>query len=131
MREAYGLENEDLLWAGIAFSGGIAGQQQAACGALSAAAIALGLHHKPASGDREKAEKARRAALDDAAELVKDFIRKYGEASCIGLTGVDLSNEEARKKAIESGLFEQKCDMQALFVIKKLYELEEKRRANP
>lgn len=131
MWEAYGLENEDLLWAGITFSGGIAGQQQAACGAISAAAIALGLHHKPSGGDREKAEKARRAAIDDAAELVKDFIRKYGEVSCIGLTGVDLSDEEARKQAIEDGLFEQKCDMQALYVIEKLYELEEKRSRKP
>ncbi len=46
MWEAYELDNEDLLWAAIAFSGGIAGQQQAPCGAVSASAVCLGLRHR-------------------------------------------------------------------------------------
>jgi C_GCAxxG_C_C family probable redox protein len=131
MREAYGLENEDFLWAGTAFMGGIAGQQQATCGSVSGAALVLGLRHRCSTADREKAEKARQAINEDAAKLVKSFIEKFGAVTCINLIGVDFSDEAAMKQAIESGLFEQKCNQQVLFVIEKLYELEEKRRRSP
>ncbi len=126
MWEAYGLENDDFLWAGTAFHGGIAGQQQAPCGAVSAAAIALGLRNRCSPDDKEKVEAGRRAAFKDAAELVRGFNEKFGDIICMGLLGVDLSDKAAAKKAIESGLF-QKCDDYVLFVIEKLYELEEKR----
>jgi len=126
MWEAYGLENEDFLWAGTVFQGGIAGQQQAPCGAVSAAAIALGLRHRCSPDDKGKAGQARKAANDDAAELVKSFAEKFGDIMCLGLLGVDLSDEAAAKQAIESGLF-KKCDNYVQFVVEKLYELEEKR----
>ena len=127
MWEAYRLENEDFLWAGTGFHGGIAGQQQAPCGAISAAAIALGLRHRCSPDDKEKAEAGRKAAIADIAELVRSFNEKFGDISCLGLLGVDLSDEATLKQAIGSGLFEQKCDNYVLFVIEKLYELEEKR----
>lgn len=126
MWEAYGLGNEDFLWAGTVFRGGIADRQQANCGAISTAAIALGLRHRCSLDDTEKAERAKRAACDEAVELVESFIERYGALSCLGLLGVDLSDEAAVKKAIESGLFKE-CDKRILFVIEKLYELEEKR----
>lgn len=127
MWEAYGLNNEDFLWAGVAFRGGIAGQQQATCGAVSAAALALGLRHRRSLADREKAEKSRNAANEDAGELVKSFVQRFSAVTCIGLTGVDFSDEGAMKKAVDAGLFEKKCDKQAQFVIEKLYELDKKR----
>jgi C_GCAxxG_C_C family probable redox protein len=127
MWEAYGLKNEDFLWAGVAFRGGIAGQQQATCGAVSAAALALGLRHRRSLADKEKAEKARNAANEEAGELIRSFIHEFGAVNCFELIGVDFSDEEARKRARESGLFEQKCHKQIQFVIEKLYELDEKR----
>ena len=126
MWEAYGLGNEDFLWAGTAFHGGIAGQQRAPCGAISAAAIALGLRHRCSLDDKEKAEAGKKAAITDTAELVGSFNEKFGDISCLELMGVDLSGKEALKRAIESGLFE-KCDKYVEFVIEKVYELEEKR----
>ena len=126
MWEAYGLENEDFLWAGTAFQGGIAGQQDGPCGALSAAAVVLGVRHRDSSGDEKRAMEARKAANDDAAEVVKSFREKFGDITCLGLLGTDLSDEAAAKKAIESGLF-KKCDDYIKFIIEKLYELEEKR----
>jgi C_GCAxxG_C_C family probable redox protein len=125
MWEAYGLKNEDFLWAGTAFRGGIAGQQQATCGAVAASALALGLRHRCSLADKEKAEQARKATNEDAAELVKSFIQRFGAVTCIGLTGVDFSDEKAVKQAIDSGLL--KCSQQVQFVIEKLYELEDKR----
>jgi C_GCAxxG_C_C family probable redox protein len=125
--EAYGLKNKDLLWAGTTFRGGIAGQQQAPCGAVSAAAIALGLRHRCYNADKKKAEQARNKACEDAAELVKSFEEKYGAITCYGLLGIDLRDEEAMKRAREAGIFEEKCQKQVQFVIEKLYEIEKKR----
>lgn len=127
MWEAYELENEDLLWASTAFQGGIAGQQQAPCGAVSSAAVCLGLRHRCSLADKDKTGQAQKDASDDAAELVRSFVEKFGELTCIGLLGIDLADEEAIKKARESKVFEQKCDKQILYVIEKLYELDEKR----
>jgi C_GCAxxG_C_C family probable redox protein len=127
MWEAYGLKNEDFLWAGTAFRGGIAGQQQATCGAVAAAALALGLKNRRSLNDKEKVERAQKTANEDAAELVKSFTQKFGAVTCIGLTGVDFSNEKAMKQAVAAGLFEEKCYKQAQFVIEKLYELDKKR----
>jgi C_GCAxxG_C_C family probable redox protein len=127
MWEAYGLKNEDFLWAGVAFRGGIAGQQQATCGVVSASALALGLRHRGSLADREKAEKSRNAANEDAGELVRSFIQKFGAVTCFGLIGVDFSDEEAMKQARDSGLFKEKCPEQVQFVIEKLYDLDEKR----
>jgi C_GCAxxG_C_C family probable redox protein len=126
MWEAYGLKNKDFLWAGTVFRGGIAGQQQAPCGAVSAAALALGLKYRRSTSDRDKAEKARNAACEDAAELVKSFREEYGSITCEGLLGVDLSNKEAAEQARESGIFEKKCSQQVQFAIEKLYAIEEK-----
>lgn len=127
MWEAYGLGNPDLLWAGAAFHGGLAGQQQGPCGAVSAGVIALGLRHKTDSDDKEEVEKARKAANDDAAELVKSFNEKFGDIICRGLLGFDFSDEAEAKRAIEAVVFEEKCSKYVRFIIEKLYELDEKR----
>jgi C_GCAxxG_C_C family probable redox protein len=127
MCEAYGLKNKDLLWAGAVFMGGIAGQQQAPCGAISGAAIALGLRHRCSLKDKDKVEKARKAAYDEAAEYVSSFQKRFGSITCIGLLGVDFNDEAAMKKARETGLFDGKCEKHVEFAIEKLYELEDKR----
>jgi len=127
MWETYELKNEDFLWAGTTFQGGIAGRQQAPCGAVSAAALALGLRHRCSLDDKEKAEQARKAAYEEARELVGSFIEKFGSLSCLELMGFDFSDEKARNQAIASGVFEHKCNKQIQYVIEKLYELEEKR----
>jgi C_GCAxxG_C_C family probable redox protein len=126
MWEAYGLDNPDVLWAGTVFRGGIGGEQQAPCGAISGGAIALGLRHRVDTDDEEKAEAAREAASRDAAALVADFRKRFGDITCRGLLGVDLVDEAAAKRAHEAGIFER-CDEHVKWVIAWLYELEEKR----
>jgi len=126
MWEAYGLGNEAILWAGTAFQGGIAGEQQAPCGAVSAGAMVLGLKNRCSPDDKDKVRQAQRAANDDAAEMVKSFRKEFGDITCLALMGVDLSDEAVMKQALESGLF-KKCDNHVRFVVEKLYELEEKR----
>ncbi len=121
------MKNKDFLWAGTAFQGGIAGEQQAPCGAISGATIALGLRHRTDTDDKDKARKARNNAREEAAELVRSFEKKFGTITCVGLLGVYFKDEEAVKQAREAGLFEGKCDNYAQFVVEKLYELEGRR----
>lgn len=127
MWEAHGLANPDFLWAGAAFTGGIGGQQQAPCGALSAGAVFLGLRHKCPSEDRQRAKQARADARGDAAELVRSFKEKFGAISCIDLVGIDFSKPGGYQEFQASGTWQDKCDQYVKFVIEKLYELEEKR----
>jgi len=125
MWEAYGLGNEDLLWSGVAFTGGIGGQQQAPCGAVSSSAICLGLRYR--NSDKQKAKQARLDARQDASDLVKNFVDKFGSISCFELVGIDFSKPGGYQQFRESGVWQEKCDNYVQFVIEKLYELDAKR----
>jgi hypothetical protein len=85
------------------------------------------LHRRCSTADKNKAEQARNAACEDAAELLKRFEERFGAVSCIGLLGVDFKDEEAMKQARDSGIFERKCQKQVQDAIEKLYEIENKR----
>ena len=127
MWEAYGLANEDLLWSGINFTGGIGGQQKAPCGAISVAAICLGLRHHGYVTDKQKSKQARLDARRQANLLVNSFIGKFGAISCLDLVGIDFSEPGAYQRFQESGAWQEKCDRYVQFVIEKLYELDNTR----
>jgi len=129
MWEAYELGNEDLLWSAVAFNGGIGGQQQAPCGAVSASAVCLGLRHRCSLADKDRANEARLAARREASEVVRSFAQEFGSIICRDLLGLDLSNPEERRQFAESGIWREKCDKYVQFVIGKLYELDERRDA--
>ena len=126
MWETYKLENEDFLWSGITFSGGIGGQQQAPCGAVSASAVCLGLRHRCDFNEKQQATQARQAARRDASELVRGFIEKFGTIICRDLVGLDFSKPEEYHQFRESGIWREKCDKYVQFAIEKLYELDER-----
>lgn len=126
MWETYQLGNEDLLWSAIAFSGGIGGQQQAPCGAVSASAVCLGLRHRCSLADIQKAEQARLKIRQQASELVRSFREKFDALTCRDLLGVDFSEPRAYRQFKESGIQKEKCDNYIQFVIEKLYELDER-----
>jgi len=127
MWESYNWDNEDLLWASTAFNGGIAGQQQAPCGAVSSATVVLGLRHRQPLADKEKAEQARLKTREEASGLVRDFNQKYGTIICRDLIGFDFSKPAEYQRFRESGIAREKCDKYVQFVIEKLYELEKSR----
>lgn len=127
MWEAYGLNNDDILWTCVAFNGGIAGQQSAPCGAISASTVCLGLRHRWPLSDKQKAKQERLDAREDASQLVKSFIERFGTIVCHDLTGIDFSKPEAYRYFQESGLWKDKCNKYVEFVVEKLYELDEKR----
>jgi hypothetical protein len=127
MWEAYGWEDESLLWAGTAFRGGMAGVQEGPCGAVSGIALTIGLRHRYTGPDKAKAEKERQAACDETAALVKDFKAKWGAIDCLALAGVDFNDEKAVEKAKEAGTYAPNCEKQVLYAIELLYALENKR----
>jgi C_GCAxxG_C_C family probable redox protein len=129
MWESYGSENEDMLWTCIAFTGGIAGQQAAPCGAVSAAAVCLGLRHRWPLADKPRAKQERLDAREDAGELVTEFAQKFGAISCRELIGLDFSRPEVYRQFLESGLWKDKCLKYVQFVVEKLYTLDEQRAA--
>ncbi len=126
MWEAYGWKNEGLLWASAALWGGIAGQQRGTCGAAASAAVCLGLRHRRPLEDEDAVHEAHEAIRREAAEMAREFEERFGDLSCLGLVGVDLSTQEALERAKQSGVLDR-CNDFIRFVIAKLYEFEAKR----
>ncbi len=125
MWEVYDLQNEDFLWAGIPFLSGISGQQMAPCGAVSAAAVSIGLRHRCALSDKPRAKAARNAIRQYSGRLVADFAARFGDITCAGLLGMDFSKEGEYKKFRESGIWKEKCNQYVQFIIETLYAFEE------
>jgi hypothetical protein len=126
MWEAYGLENEDFLWAGIPFMGGISGNQMAPCGSISAAAVCIGLKHRCSLSDNAKAKANRTAARHYAGKLVQDFTRDFGDITCRGLLKLDFTKPGAYQQFRESGVWKDTCEKYMEYIIDKLYDFEDK-----
>ena len=124
MWETTDLGSEDLLWATTSFVGGIASQREGVCGALSGAAVFLGLRHRCPINIKEQADRARTIAREQTHEVVLSFTREYGNIICGKLTGIDMYDPTAIQRFRESGEWMNKCVAYVRFVIKKLYELE-------
>ncbi|PKN69428.1 MAG: hypothetical protein CVU54_10405 [Deltaproteobacteria bacterium HGW-Deltaproteobacteria-12] len=129
MWEAFGIENEDILWSCIAFNGGIAGHQTAPCGAVSAATVCTGLLHRWPLADKKRANQERLEARQDASQLVRSFLEKFGNITCSGLVNLDFSQPAVYRQFQESGIWKDKCNKYVEFVIEKLYEFHDKRSA--
>ena len=129
MWEAYGWDNEDFLWAGIPFMGGINGQQQAPCGGITASAISLGLRYRCPLSDKQEAKKARNTSRYFAGKLLEDFTKQFGDITCGGLLGIDFSKPDAYQTFIESGVWKDKCEKYIQFIIEKLYAFEDEKSA--
>ena len=124
MWEAYDLGNEDFLWAGIPFMGGIGGVQNAPCGVVSASAVCIGLRHRCSLSDKEQAKQARHAIRTFSAKIVTEFNQYFGDITCRGLIKMDFSKPGEYQKFLESGIWKDKCEKYVAFMIDKLYELE-------
>lgn len=92
MQEFYGMNNDDLAKAAIAFGGGIA-RRQSECGALVGGVMALGLRLGPrVTIERTpEADAARHRLMKEAGELYDGFKDAFGETHCMELTGYDFS----------------------------------------
>ena len=123
MWEAYGMENEDFLWASTCLQGGLGGFRKGACGAIASSAVCLGLHHRQELSDKEATEKAREKARNLTKELAESFHKEYGDVICENLADFGPPGQkpdpEKRKAAIEG-----KCIYYVQYAVSKLYEFE-------
>jgi len=127
MWETSDWSNEELLWASMGLFGGIAGQQAATCGAMSSAAVYLGLRHRQPLADRDAVIKARLYVEREANGLAAEFKSRFGTFVCRDLVGLDLSDPAVRKRFVDQKLSKDLCDRFVSFVMEKLYALEEAR----
>ncbi len=118
------MKDENLLWAGIPFMGGISGENNATCGAVAGAAVAFGLVHRTPLKNKEKAKAARNKARLHSSRLVKDFIDKFGHVNCQDLLQIDFSVPGAYQKFQSSGIADKKCYQYVNFIIEKFYAFE-------
>jgi len=109
--EHKGLYFNEATQLAAGFGGGIthSGQQ---CGALSGAMMAIGvLAGRKINDVREH----KAMTYDLTSELLTKFAEEFGTIRCDDLTGVNMSDQDALKKAINDGVFEEICPK---FIIK-------------
>ena len=101
----YGLDRQTALKLASPFGGGM-GRLGLNCGAISGALMVIGLH-----GGRTDPEDDETRDRNDA--LVREFMDRYrkenGSIMCNDLTGVDISDPEARAAGNEAGTFDRVC----------------------
>jgi C_GCAxxG_C_C family probable redox protein len=126
MWETTDIGSEDLLWASTNFVGGIASQREGVCGAVSSAAVYLGLRNRCPINNKEQADRARTIAREQAREVVLSFTQEHGDIICGKLTGINSYDPKVIQQFRDSGEWMKKCVGYVRFIIKKLYELETK-----
>jgi C_GCAxxG_C_C family probable redox protein len=89
-------QEPDLVNVANYLGGGIARMGQA-CGALTGAAVALGLYDLAAGRATPK-----NSAFDPMQRLVKDFEEEFGAVTCKGLLGHDISTAQGFREAKKS-----------------------------
>ena len=87
----------------------------------------MGLRHRCPLTNKQRAKQERLDAREDASQLVRSFIERFGAITCRDLIGLDFSKPEAYRAFQESGISNDKCFKYVEFVIEKLYELDNKR----
>lgn len=87
-----------LTTVGRYLGGGVAGMGEA-CGAITGAALALGLRDLHVPGGAPEEEPATSESLQ---ELVREFEREFGARRCRDLTGLDLSTPEGFEAFLQS-----------------------------
>jgi C_GCAxxG_C_C family probable redox protein len=102
----YDISEEHCLKIACAFGAGI-GRQQHTCGAVTGAAMVLGLHFGKGKHD----DNARKLlSYDKTRALFKEFTDKHGSVSCLELLdGLRMNDVADMKKIEELGLFHTRC----------------------
>ena len=124
MWEAYGLDSDEMLWAGTSFFGGVAGHNEGPCGVVSAMAVAVGTRYRESSADKEKADQMREEARKKTGELVQQFKDEFGTIVCQDLIGIAGWTKKDIFRAFEEGKFRNQCNGYVQFAVEKLYELD-------
>ncbi len=116
LKEAYGLPDPQdssaamVLNGGVAFGGGV-------CGAITGAALAVGLLEASREADHALAKRTAREAV---AQVMDEFTEEYGAVDCRSLIGRDIRSAQQHQDFMDSGVWRRTCMSQVEFVVRRL-----------
>ena len=85
--------------------GGVA-HEGSVCGAVTGAIAALGVLNSRHYTDLVKHKES---TYEDSEEFIRRFKEIHGSPLCNVLTGIEMKDTDARSRAMDSGLFAQRC----------------------
>jgi C_GCAxxG_C_C family probable redox protein len=102
-----GMKEEDAIRMASVLGGGI-GRNGHICGAVSAAALIIGMKY----GTIDPLDfPAKEKAYNRASDLLEQFRAVNKSILCRDLIGYDMKNQEELRKAREAGIFQEKCPL--------------------
>lgn len=104
-QDQIGIEKEQCLRLGNPFGAGMAFRQET-CGVITGSLMVLGMIC--GSESQEKAEK-REACYDIAQVFLQNFSERHGSILCRDLLDCDITTPEKRSRAMEEGIFTERC----------------------
>ena len=105
LKEAFGLDNPADSSAAMALNGGVA-YSGGTCGAISGAAMAVGMLAERRIDDHRAAKQIARGIT---ARLMDEFQATYGAVDCRGLIAYDLRAPGQHEAFIASGVWRERC----------------------
>jgi C_GCAxxG_C_C family probable redox protein len=121
LKEAYGLPDSADSSPAMALNGGVA-HRGGLCGAISGAALAIGMLAERRIQDHKEAKRAARRIV---AQLMDDFQATHQAVNCRELIGLDIRDERQHQQFIESDIWRTRCMAQIEFSIRQCYALGE------
>ncbi len=119
LKEAFGLPDAADSSAAMVLNGGIA-YRGGMCGAISGAALAVGMLAARRLPDHATAKHAAREII---AQLMDEFERRYGALDCRRLIGQELRTSEAHDAFLASDRLKTICTRQIEFMVRRLATL--------
>ena len=119
LKEAFGLPDSADSSAAMALNGGIA-YSGGTCGAITGAAMALGMLAERRLPEHRVAKRAARLLT---ARLMDEFQREHGALDCRDLIGIDLRTDDGHRAFIASGIWRDRCLRQVELSVRRLAPL--------
>jgi C_GCAxxG_C_C family probable redox protein len=119
LKGAYGLDDPMDSSAAVALNGGLA-WSGGPCGALTGAAVAVGMLAERRIADHARAKVVAREVI---ATLLDAFRAEHGAVDCRDLVGVDLRAPGGHETFLASGAWREGCLRQIEFVVARLAPL--------
>ena len=116
LKDVYGLEHPGDASAAVAFNGGIA-YSGGPCGAITGAAMAVGMLAEQRIADHRRAKTVARELVRETMEV---FQAEHGAVDCCTLIGYDLQAPGEHQAFIDSGLWREACASQIRTVVRHL-----------
>ena len=119
LKEAFGLPEAADSSPAMALNGGVA-YSGGTCGAVTGAALAVGMLAERRIVDHGEAKRAARLLT---ADLLAAFETGFGSSACRELTGSDLRTEAGHRAFIEGGIWRDRCMRQIETAVARLAPL--------